>query len=920
MRRLAAGLIVSVFIVGAVLLLRPGRHATAPAERAMSSPAQAPAPGPEAAGTPPAGRPPTGFVHQRDGSPAAGVRVSLVPRPVALPPECPQLLGGCPCETASALFEVLSRELAPLEETTTDDGGAFVLPAARPGLGLLSETELETGAQVVPATGPARIVSWPRTLTVRAEDGGAVTGSVVVGLMEERRVGWVRRIGADGRLVVPAAARVLVLTPGYLPVFDTVNLKSTITMRRGTFVSGTVRGAGGGVRVEARTGDGAVCASATTSADGSYRLGPLPLRHFRIVAEEGGRRAIVALRANEGELDAGLDLEAPGSVTIRALDRKTGKPVAGVEVTIRSMTREGRWSLSERDSAEGVTDADGRLSVSLAPGTITVRARHEDYADLGFPSLPDSTLPSGGAIELVLPLQRHEGLSGRVVDSQGRPVVGASVGCAYARASRAGTASGSTDAQGRFQVDCPPGDVTVGVSSDGFLSQKHRLVSPADGLSFHLTRGATARGVVLDEAGEPVEEVEVEVGGEHGGWVRTTDRDGKFQVEGTLADGAWEVIATERAEGRARPLTRTRVARSARMSFEVRAGVAPFLELRLTASRRVSGRVVDAKGAPVANVGVLLEQGAAEPAAANDDLEVDAVLEMVDGFARAQFLRGVETRSDADGRFRLEHLGALSYTVRVVGEGVQEDPRAPALVRPDTTDVEVHTVRVPRVKGRVCDASGAGLRAFKASGSDVHSPDGSFELHLGRAGVHTVSFRAEGFESVTRVAKVSWNGVADLGEVRLSPGRSLTVRAVDATTGIGVEPKVYHQGIFLERDAETSLVRGLPAGPATLTVEEADHVPVSVLVPAGQKELVVRLERGATVRGVWQGPLTPGLQARLLSPSNDAPVAVDEQGRFTFEHVAAGRFVVQVRDTRVRGEATVTVPPAGFVNVTVEGQ
>lgn len=197
-------------------------------------------------------------------------------------------------------------------------------------------------------------------------------------------------------------------------------------------------------------------------------------------------------------------------------------------------------------------------------------------------------------------------------------------------------------------------------------------------------RGLAFDVSVLDEAGVPVEGAVVDLFESRGGaWTATsprTDSEGHARFENVSPYG----FASARAAGHVRsPLTWLENPRYAPSGgFTVRnAGVdepRPVLEFRLrSGARDFDGRVVDTTGRPVADARVV----ARVPNAAH-------ALWTADG--KASFERApVFARSDSEGRFRLEGLGAESLSLRIEARGhaVHESTLVPHDGRFEPADV-----------------------------------------------------------------------------------------------------------------------------------------------------------------------------------------------------------------------------------------
>jgi len=211
-------------------------------------------------------------------------------------------------------------------------------------------------------------------------------------------------------------------------------------------------------------------------------------------------------------------------------------------------------------------------------------------------------------------------LAGRVVDPDGRPVVGAAVLAGWSGGGVRTLPSGVsavqadpirvlTDANGRFEMpgDLPEGRVPVWVDASGWPawsgSVQSTLGQRAE-LLVELGPGATVEGRVVDSGGEPVVGGGVIVGEEYdGGWYSSivampsarTDEEGRFRITG-VAVGPQELNASAPRKERTRG--------KAQRGFNAKAGQTVELELTLNPGLVITGRVVDLAGQPVPEWGV----------------------------------------------------------------------------------------------------------------------------------------------------------------------------------------------------------------------------------------------------------------------------------------------------------------------------
>ncbi|MFC1793057.1 carboxypeptidase regulatory-like domain-containing protein [Planctomycetota bacterium] len=156
------------------------------------------------------------------------------------------------------------------------------------------------------------------------------------------------------------------------------------------------------------------------------------------------------------------------------------------------------------------TDADGRWQCDIVPSKlddIWIRLAHPDYISdemYGKTSKP----PIEKLRDLTSVMVMKEGLSvaGRVLDSNGQPIEGASVAQGSDRFG-SNYPSAQTDSEGRFKFEnARPGEMVLTVQAKGYSPDlKDFTVYKGMGpLEFHLESGRTIHGLIADTKGNPI--------------------------------------------------------------------------------------------------------------------------------------------------------------------------------------------------------------------------------------------------------------------------------------------------------------------------------------------------------------------------------------------------------------------------------
>lgn len=193
--------------------------------------------------------------------------------------------------------------------------------------------------------------------------------------------------------------------------------------------------------------------STQSGDDGSYRIGLDEAGRY-MVTVAGGRGGASGPRGTV-EIDVPLESDVTRDIVLgtagiagRVVDAE-GEPVGGASV---SAVAEGAGFDLLGRGGSGVTAADGSYTVAgLEPGTYSVLVNAEEYAPSQRTAVSVAVGEVTGGVDFTL--ERGRALRGRVVDPQGRPVVGAMV---FATPAGAGIQQASnpaaTDLNGAFEI------------------------------------------------------------------------------------------------------------------------------------------------------------------------------------------------------------------------------------------------------------------------------------------------------------------------------------------------------------------------------------------------------------------------------------------------------------------------------------
>ena len=469
---------------------------------------------------------------------------------------------------------------------------------------VVTDGERLTGQVVNMEGGVARarvtVVSLAPVRRLREVESDETGAFEVDGLLPQARYGvWARAPGHGERVVlVPASRHATVMLPCALRLEGRV-------LERGVAAPGArvkPRGAGPEVR---------------TDSAGRFVLEGLDCSgRIELLAESAtgvGELAIEPL--NEDASGLNLVLQAAGGLRVRVVEARSGRTIEGASVQSPAAP-EVRW----REESVGHFHA---APLMPGPHVLIVRAPGHGAVQraLEVGEGPETQ------VEVELPLELV--LVGRVLGAEGLGLEGARL--ELMGPGRSGTAEVRTGADGRFEVRELTGDTyDLRVERPGYLPVTRELHLPrTEPLELSLVPAAAVDVRVLGASGEPVGEatVSLSVAGE-GQTVREEDTDARGGLHfGGLVPGSY--VARARAPG---------YLMSEPVMVEAWDEDAAPVMLMLREGLSLSGRVRDARGAPVGEAAVVL---------------------MVDGMSVGS------TRTDAQGRFTLPGLAPGHVRLRV---------------------------------------------------------------------------------------------------------------------------------------------------------------------------------------------------------------------------------------------------------------
>ncbi|MCA2980180.1 MAG: carboxypeptidase regulatory-like domain-containing protein [Myxococcaceae bacterium] len=688
---------------------------------------------------------------------------------------------------------------------------------------------------------------------------------------------------------------------------------------------------------------------ATSDAQGRFRV-EFPAGDGRALVEAPSVPAqLVAIEVTR-QGTVVIDVEDAATLEVRVLH--DGRPVEGAEVTVTSapvlrtdaeglarcavsrtrgtIVRAKKGGLVAKASFRGDSAAVRRLELSLTPG---VGLRGVIVDETGAPragrvrgASPDdatlATTPEGrfeveprevGERMFLVPL-----VEGCVSDEDGRGVVvterapevklvvrcagavrgtvveagGAPVPLAVVKVSSEGRdVESTTDERGGFTVHLRDGvPARVKVSHPRYRAEERPLVAPlTDELVIVLDAGGSISGRVV-EGGAGVPDVEVmavpgdlaELLSREGldKHLTRTTADGRFVLRG-LEAGRWVVIAT--LPGAPGVPSAPLVLQPA----EQRTGV----ELSVSASSEsIRGRVVDARGGPVANA--LVEWTPPENKAKRLRVMSEVIVGRFDTLMQA--LPGSMT-TGLDGTFSIRGISEASVALEVSAKGFESQTVTGS--KGELLQVTLQAKPAWRIAGRVVDDRGQPVPRFLINESDFGAADGRFEVDC-RVDPQVLRVNATGFLEARREVRRSGEKV-DLGDVELARGAALGLVVTTRDGSPLGEARVLGKQVDARSVCRTAsdgrcTLEPLKAVPVEVRVVLEGFVPFEKTVAKDElaRPLEVTLER-ATGRVSGQVFRAPGVPAAGQTVNVEAgfvtrTVVTDADGRFTATEVPEG--------------------------------
>ncbi len=433
----------------------------------------------------------------------------------------------------------------------------------------------------------------------------------------------------------------------------------------------------------------------------------------------------------------------------------------------------------------GRADDNGNVSIrAIMPGTYSLSVDCEELVRRA--DFEDLTLEAEPVHGQVWELSRGIALTGKVVDTDGKPIAYASVSANTARAARGSGPTrwtgAQTEADGTFVVHgLTEGKYKVDADATDYLDMPDPVeievgASSPEPLTLTLEKGGEIEGKVTDAEGQPVAGATVRVSNSGWGSSSTTADDGSYHLRGAKP-GTHRVSASRGWRDEMRAPGKTDDDKRG-VPVTVVAGEVVVADLVVEAqSGTISGRVVDADGGTVADAFVdhTRESDSAAAAAGSGRQSV-----RWGSWGKQAIL------TDEDGNFTIDDLADGKYTIRAYRKGGGE--ATVEHVEVGSSGIEVAISETGSISGVVKFEGGGTPDDFKVVAHDkeqslwhndsFYKTDGAFTLSELAPGTYEIVVTSDAGDAKTETTLEAGADVTDL-KLELAPRITVTGRLLD---------------------------------------------------------------------------------------------------------------------------------------------
>jgi protocatechuate 3,4-dioxygenase beta subunit len=398
------------------------------------------------------------------------------------------------------------------------------------------------------------------------------------------------------------------------------------------------------VRAQSVERRGVFYGDSITGADGTYRIGRLSEGQYNVSVELGEEldkqwavAAVAELKLARGQQSAAPDMTLirGGVLTGRVLLGDTMQPVPGISTGLHGPARpRSGGAMQDRH-----TDTEGRFTFRVPAGQQFIymaQSPPDGYLapEANARKLVQQDVADGATVtyDIILPRDPSPPVTGRVLDADGKPVVGAMVLAELPSGDWSDQRVANTDARGEFRYVALASGALLRASKGPLTSAEATAVGEnRDNLVLTIRENKPASLIVtvLDPDGRAVKGAEIAISvqtGQFGMGMNYpdsfTDAQGRYVFDSLASDKRYHIAAAADGFGE-----------SQRHVPQLQAGQRTELEpLTLPrADRVVAGRVLDKDGKPAAGIEVVISSGIVRRSTSTTDAQGRFALKVVAG-------------------------------------------------------------------------------------------------------------------------------------------------------------------------------------------------------------------------------------------------------------------------------------------------
>jgi protocatechuate 3,4-dioxygenase beta subunit len=342
-----------------------------------------------------------------------------------------------------------------------------------------------------------------------------------------------------------------------------------------------------------------------TDQNGEFCFENLAPGEYNMIASARGWRMISRNnRVAANTANHMIEMAKEPTISGRVVEKGSGAPVTAFSVRLRAFYGQGTPTAPIDEQVFAIQDPGGNFTVDAVPANELVVEAFAPGRAPGF-SAPFAVRPGTPVTGVVVQLGAGGTISGRVVDTEGKPIARAKVAThdnewaddAFTRAlgatypTNATQTETRTDKDGRFTLkNLNPERYQISVEANGYTAFTQRDIVVNDAVDtpigdVRLGRGGVVRGTVFDAAGKPLSggtvTLRITAGDVAREYSTRSGADGRYEI-GSVAPGRYAISAMRPGGGDGNPFEQIVDVRDTEINLTVEEGQVTTQDLHLT--------------------------------------------------------------------------------------------------------------------------------------------------------------------------------------------------------------------------------------------------------------------------------------------------------------------------------------------------